>query len=88
MTRETAEREAARRRSATVQALDDWAEEHIGEPAPSPARMSAKFSAYMTEELGRPVTHSIEVSGHPCQYADGADAAREVAFHLLCEASS
>lgn len=78
-----AEREAVRRRSAVVQGLDDWAEAHVGERTPTPTRMSATFSAYMTEELGRPVTHSIEVPGHPCQYALGADAARELALSLL-----
>lgn len=80
-----AEREAMRKRSAIVQALDDWASERVGYPAPSPARMSATYSRAMTAELGRDVTHVILVPGFGERFALGADAARELAFRLLCE---
>lgn len=72
------------RRSLMVEALDAWASQNVGSPAPSPALMSPKFRAHILETQGIEVTHVIVVPGHGERYALGADAARELAVRLLC----
>lgn len=75
---------AERQANKVVADMDTWIDTHLGAPAPSPARMSKTYSAHMSEELGRPVTHVINVEGHGEQFALGAQAARKLAHDLLC----